>query len=83
MYLGVSTQPSCAIAWLAATQLVGAGPGHEADGVIQVKGADRVKIGSSPPPPTPNSKKSREEVNNTERRCSALPALSPATTVGH
>jgi thymidylate synthase len=34
MYLGVPTQPSCAMAWLAATQLVDAAPGHEAHNVI-------------------------------------------------
>lgn len=34
MYLGVPTQPSCALAWLAATQLVDAAPGHEAHNVI-------------------------------------------------
>ena len=34
MYLGVPSQPSCAMAWLAATQLVDAAPGHEAHNVI-------------------------------------------------
>lgn len=34
MYLGVPSQPSCAMAWLAATQLVDASPGHEAHNVI-------------------------------------------------
>jgi hypothetical protein len=63
MYLGVPTQPSCAMAWLAASQLVDAAPGHEAGGVIQLK-----RSGSSRLPTTANSKKSREEVYNTERR---------------
>ena len=34
MYLGVPSQPSRAMAWLAATQLVDAAPGHEAHNVI-------------------------------------------------
>src|SRR6266568_201402 len=34
MYLGVLPQPSCATAWLAATQLVDGTPGHEAHNVI-------------------------------------------------
>ena len=34
MYLGFPSQPSCAMAWLAATQLVDAAPGHEAHNVI-------------------------------------------------
>ena len=34
MYLGVPSQSSCALAWLAAAQRVDAVPGHEAHNVI-------------------------------------------------
>jgi thymidylate synthase len=34
MYLAVPPQPSCAMAWLSATQMVDAAPGHEAHNVI-------------------------------------------------